>query len=81
LKKVSGVLNLGNAIIPEVMGELLSSLGNNNLNCRLKAAAELVRLAKTSSAIRPEVIQWLEQNPNHDGIGNAIDCLWSIVVE
>jgi hypothetical protein len=32
-------------------------------------------------AISPEMLQWLEQNPNDDGIGSAIDCLWSIVVE
>jgi NACHT domain len=41
----------------------------------------LIRLAKDSDAIIPRVLQWLEQNPNDDGIGGAIDCLWSIVVE
>jgi hypothetical protein len=48
---------------------------------RYSATVALGQLAKTSDTIRPEVLQWLEQNPNDDGIGNAIDCLWSIVVE
>ncbi len=54
--------------------ENASSVGSN-------AAAALAQLSKTSNTICPEVVQWLEQHPNHDGIGNAIDCLWSIVVE
>jgi hypothetical protein len=34
-----------------------------------------------SDIILPEVVQWLEQNSENDGIGNEIGCLWSIVVE
>ena len=41
----------------------------------------LGKLSKAYVTIRPEVLQWLEQNSNNDEIGNAIDCLWSIVVE
>ncbi len=48
---------------------------------RYSATEALDQLAKTSDTIRPEVLQWLEQNPNDDGISSAIDCLWSIVVE
>jgi HEAT repeat protein len=65
----------------EVINILLSSLSNPMYFVRARSTAALVQLAKTSDTIRPEVVQWLEQNPNHDGIGNAIDCLWSIVVE
>jgi HEAT repeat protein len=45
------------------------------------ASPALVKLAKTSDTIRPAIVQWLEQNPSHDRVDHAIDCLWSIVVE
>jgi HEAT repeat protein len=72
--------NLG-IVNPDFTRGLLSSLGDKEPTVRSSAASALVQLAKTSDAIRPEVVQWLEQNPNDDGIGSAIDCLWSIVVE
>ncbi len=65
----------------EVENGLLFLLRDPASNVRSSAASALVNLAKTSDAIRPAVVQWLEQNPNNYGIGNAIDCLWSIVVE
>jgi HEAT repeat protein len=71
---------LGNISQEVVMG-LKSLLNDEDLIVRYHAASALSQLAKISDAIRPEVVQWLEQNPNDDGIGNAIDCLWSIVVE
>jgi HEAT repeat protein len=64
-----------------VVNALISLLNSRNSSIRISASSALVQLAKTSDTIRPEVLQWLEQNPNDDGIGNAIDCLWSIVVE
>jgi HEAT repeat protein len=66
---------------PAVVNGLLSLLRDENENVRDYSASALVRLSKISDTICPELVQWLEQNPNHDGIGNAIDCLWSIVVE
>jgi HEAT repeat len=60
---------------------LLSSLIDPNSDVRSSAVLALGTLAKTSDKILPKVLQWLEQHPNHDGIGSAIDCLWSIVVE
>jgi HEAT repeat protein len=45
------------------------------------ASPALVKLAKTSDTICPAIVQWMEQNPSHDGVDRAIDCLWSIVVE
>jgi HEAT repeat protein len=70
---------LGNSS-PEVVSALLSLLGGQR-TMRSSAARALGQLAKTSDIIRRRVLQWLEQNPNNDVIGNAIDCLWSIVVE
>jgi hypothetical protein len=61
-----------------VISELVSLLGNGN-SAASYASRILIQLSKNSDAIRPEVVQWLEQNQNDDGIGNAIDCLWSIV--
>ena len=55
----------------EVVSNLLSLLNDT----------ELGLLGKISDTILQKVVQWLEQNPNDDGIGSAIDCLWSIVVE
>jgi NACHT domain len=60
---------------------LLSLLGDEDVCVYDEAVKALVQLAKTSDKILPEVVQWLEQNPHNDGIGGAIDCLWSIVVE
>jgi HEAT repeat protein len=76
----SALGQLGNSS-KEVVSCLFFSLGDTRFNVRASVAKSLRQLAKTSDAIRPEVVQWLEQNPNDDGIGNAINCLWSIVVE
>jgi HEAT repeat protein len=65
----------------EVISGLLPLLADKDGFISSRASAGLSRLAKTSDAIHREVLQWLEQNPNDDGIGSAIDCLWSIVVE
>ena len=65
---------------PEVVSMLLSFLGDKYPRLT-DAASALTQLAKTSDIICPEVVQWLKQNANHDEIGSAIDCLWSIVVE
>ncbi len=74
-----GQLGNGNS---EVVSSLLLLLGNKKAHVSNNGAAiALAKLAKTSDNICPKVVKWLEQNPNHDGIGIAIDCLWSIVVE
>jgi NACHT domain/HEAT repeats len=65
----------------KVINGLLILLGDNNSFVRSGSAKALDKLAKTSDTILPKVLQWLEQNPNDDGIGSGIDCLWSIVVE
>jgi HEAT repeat protein len=65
----------------EVIIVLVSLLGDKQQILSSFTSIELSKLAKTSDTIYPKVVQWLEQNPNDDGIGNAIDCLWSIVVE
>jgi hypothetical protein len=62
---------------PEVINGLLILLGDNNSFVCSGSAKALDKLAKTSDTILPEVVQWLEQNRNEDGIGSAIDCLWS----
>jgi hypothetical protein len=71
---------LGNESL-DVVSSLLSLLSDSEPYVRYGAASALGHLGKRSDAIRLEVLQWLEQNPNDDGIGDAIDCLWSIVVE
>ena len=73
---------LGNAS-SDVVNGLLCLLRNRTKRSSdgIEAAPALCRLAKTSNTVLPEVVQWLEQNRDEDGIGDAIDCLWSIVVE
>jgi uncharacterized membrane protein YqaE (UPF0057 family) len=67
---------------PEVVNILLSFLGYQYFDIHYQNFLALFQIAKkTSVTIHPEVLQWLEQHPNHEGIGDAIDCLWSIVVE
>jgi HEAT repeat protein len=70
------LVKLGNDS-PEVVNVLISSLGD----VRSHIADASAQLARTSATILPKVVQWLEQNPNNEGIGSTIDCLWSIVVE
>jgi HEAT repeats/NACHT domain len=71
---------LGNESL-DVVSSLLSLLNDSEPYVRYGAISALGHLGKNSDAIRLKVLQWLEQNPNDDGIGDAIDCLWSIVVE
>jgi HEAT repeat protein len=66
---------------PERINLWLFLLKDRDSHIRNLASLALGQLAKTIDIICPEVLQWLEQNPNDDGIGNAIDCLWSIVLE
>ncbi len=74
------LVNLGNGS-PAMIDLWLSSFGNRDTNIRSNSVQALSKLAKKINTIRPKVVQWLEENPNNDGIGSAIDCLWSIVVE
>jgi HEAT repeat protein len=77
---VSTFGQLGN-VNSEVICAIVSLFSDKDYIVRSYIPRVLVQLEKTSDAIRPEVLHWLEQNSNDDGIGNAIDCLWSIVVE
>ncbi len=74
------LVQLGNESL-DVVSSLLSLLSDSEPYVRYGAASVLGHLGKRSDAIRLEVLQWLEQNPNDDGIGDKIDCSWSIVVE
>ncbi len=73
---------LGNAS-SDVVNGLLCLLRNRvkRSSATSEVAPALCRLAKTSDTVLSEMVQWLEQNRDEDGIGDAIDCLWSIVVE
>jgi HEAT repeat protein len=66
---------------PERINLWLFLLKDRDSHIRSLASLALCQLAKTIDTICPKVLQWLEQNLNDDGIGNAIDCLWSIMVE
>jgi HEAT repeat protein len=70
-----------NSATPKMIDLWLLLLDDQDSHICNVASSALSRLAKTSDTIRPKVLQWLKQNPNDDGIGSAIDCLWSIVVE
>ncbi len=70
----------GNAT-PAVVSGLFSLLGDKYWLVSSSATEALGKLAKISDAIYPEVLKWLEKNPNRSLTGSAIDCLWSIVVE
>jgi HEAT repeat protein len=72
------LVQLGNSSA-EVVSALLPLLGDSESDVRRSAATALGQLAKISDSIRPVVVQLLEKNPNYELIGNAIDCLWSIV--
>jgi HEAT repeat protein len=75
------ILNEFKISSPEVINLWWSLLRDRELSMRSIASQALSQLSKTSDIIRPKVVQWLEQNLDDDGIGDAIDCLWSIVVE
>jgi HEAT repeat protein len=74
------LVRLGNTS-PAVVSALLSLLNNRDIIVHNRLTAALGQLSKTSDTILTRVVQLLEQKPNYYGIGNAIDCLWSIVVE
>jgi HEAT repeat protein len=80
LSATVALVNLGNTSV-DVIESLQVLLVDKKSSARLGASEALAQLAKTSDAIRPRVLQLLEQHLNDDEIGSAIDCLWSIVVE
>ena len=74
------LIELGEAR-PAIVNALLLSLCDDNSSVRSNIVSGLGHLAKTSDEILPTVVQYIEKNPYHGRIGNAIDCLWLIVVE
>ena len=44
-----------------------------------RAAQSLVALSKHSDAIKPALVQWIEQHQQEDYVGNGIDALWELV--
>jgi HEAT repeat protein len=72
---------LGNSS-SEVINCLIALLDREDLSAHYSSTFNaLGKLTKISNIIHFNVLQWIKQNPNHIGIGSAIDCLWSIVVE
>jgi HEAT repeat protein len=65
----------------EIVEFWLSLLKDQDSSMRAIAVESLTNLAKTSEAIYPSVLKWLNDNSTTNEIGAAIDCLWSIVVE
>jgi HEAT repeat protein len=66
----------------EVVNGLLGLLKDDDSDVRSRAAASLVQLAEKSiDDVLPALTQWIEQQPEDVPIGDAIDALWSIVVE
>jgi hypothetical protein len=76
----SALVQLGNTNY-DVSRTLLALVCDEKSFAHPRAVEALVQLSKTSDTIVPELVRWLEQNRNEDVMGNAIDCLWSIVVE
>jgi hypothetical protein len=74
------LVKLGNTS-QEVINSLLSFMKARNQSRLSNVVSALVQLAKTPDTILPEVVQWLEQNQDEDVMDNAIDCLYSIMVE
>jgi HEAT repeat protein len=74
----SALGQLGNSS-GEVVSALLPLLGDPESYVRGSAASALGQLAKISDSIRLNMVELLEKNPNYELIGDAIDCLWSIV--
>ncbi len=70
---------IGN-ISSEVVAALLSLLQDQDSDVSFSAAIALGKLSKTSDPILPAVVELLEQNRDENVMGNAIDCLYSIVV-
>jgi HEAT repeat protein len=64
-----------------VVNGLLGLLNDDQTGALSHAAAALGQLAKKSIEVLPALVQWIEQQPEDQPIGHAIDALWSIVVE
>lgn len=44
-----------------------------------RATQSLVALSKHSDAIKPALVQWIEQHQQEEYVGNGIDALWELV--
>ena len=64
----------------ESIDKLLSLLQDESSDVRSSAASALGELGNTSDPILPKVVLLLEQNRDENLMGNAINCLWSIVL-
>jgi 3-methyladenine DNA glycosylase AlkC len=54
---------------------------DDDLIVRSQVAASLGQLSKKSIEVLPALCQWIEQQPEDQPIGSAIDAIWAIVVE
>lgn len=78
---VEALGRLGNPSLEVVTG-LLNLLDDENSFVCSSAVEALGELGKQSiDKIQPLLIQWIEQHPESEGIGNAIDALWSIATK
>jgi hypothetical protein len=66
---------------PESVVELISLLKDESWNIRENAVESLKKISRNANTVFPELVQWIEQQPEDQAIGSAIDVLWSIVVE
>ena len=56
-------------------------LKDDSSNVRSRAAESLGKLNQNTQTILPDIVQWIEAQPDNIPIGGAIDVLWAIVVE
>lgn len=74
------LIKLGYSSI-EVATEIIGFLEHESFSWRERYADELGPIGKQSEEIPYLLNQWLEQHPENEAVQDAIDALWSIVVE
>jgi len=58
---------------------LFSLLKHDYFSVRSKAATSLFQLNQKTETILPDVVQWIEAQPDDVPIGAAIDGLWAMI--
>ncbi len=77
-RAASSLIKLGNASM-QVVAILLRLLKNDNYFMRCIAAESLGQLNQKTQTVLPEIVQWIETQPDDVPIGEAIDALWAMI--
>jgi HEAT repeat protein len=74
------LIKLGHSSI-DIANEAIAFLEHESFSLRESIAADFSRLGKQSKDLEHVLVEWLKKHPEKDAVRDAVDALWSIVVE